>query len=85
MDWNLALSPQGGPSWASNFVDAAIIVNATANEFYKQPMFYALGHFAKFISEGSLRIGVEPQEDRGISAVAFQTPENTVIIILYNR
>jgi glucosylceramidase len=48
-------------------------------------MFYALGHFSKFIPEGSLRIGVEPQEERGISVVAFQTPENTVVIILYNR
>ncbi|XP_023704817.1 lysosomal acid glucosylceramidase isoform X2 [Cryptotermes secundus] len=85
LDWNLALNPQGGPSWARNFVDAAIIVNATANEFYKQPMFYAVGHFAKFIPEGSLRIGVEPHEKSGISAVAFQTPENAVVIILYNR
>ena len=85
IDWNLALNPQGGPNWAKNFVDAAIIVNTTANEFYKQPMFYALGHFAKFLPEGSIRIGVEPQEKNGVSAVAFQTPDSAVVIILYNR
>jgi glucosylceramidase len=85
IDWNLALSPQGGPTWARNFVDAAIIVNTTANEFYKQPMFYALGHFAKFLPEGSVRIGLWPQEKKGVSAIAFQTPNNAVVIIVYNR
>jgi glucosylceramidase len=43
--WNLALSLLGGPNWANNYVDAPIIVNSTADEFYKQPMFYAMGHF----------------------------------------
>ncbi|XP_021936125.1 glucosylceramidase-like isoform X2 [Zootermopsis nevadensis] len=85
IDWNLALNPQGGPNWARNFVDAAIIVNTSANEFYKQPMFYALGHFAKFLPEGSVRIGLQPQEEKGVLAVAFQTPDNAVIIILYSR
>lgn len=44
-DWNLALNEEGGPNWARNFVDAPIIVNATSDEFYKQPMFYVLAHF----------------------------------------
>ena len=86
--WNdliLALNPQGGPNWAKNFVNAAIIVNTTANEFYKQPTIYALGHFVKFLPEGSILIWVEPQEKRGVSAVAFQTPDSAVVIILYNR
>jgi glucosylceramidase len=44
-DWNLALDEKGGPNWVGNFVDAPVIVNKTADEFYKQPMFYYLGHF----------------------------------------
>ncbi|KIH62099.1 O-Glycosyl hydrolase family 30 [Ancylostoma duodenale] len=44
-DWNLCLDEQGGPNWVSNFVDSPIIVNGAADEFYKQPMFYAMGHF----------------------------------------
>ncbi len=44
-DWNLALDLKGGPNWVKNFVDSPIIVNKTGDEFYKQPMFYALGHF----------------------------------------
>uniref|UniRef100_A0A0K0DQK6 Glucosylceramidase n=1 Tax=Angiostrongylus cantonensis TaxID=6313 RepID=A0A0K0DQK6_ANGCA len=44
-DWNMCLNEKGGPNWANNYVDSPIIVNATADEFYKQPMFYAMGHF----------------------------------------
>ena len=44
-DWNLALDLEGGPNWVSNFVDSPVIVNASLNEFYKQPSFYAMGHF----------------------------------------
>lgn len=44
-DWNLCLDVNGGPNWVENFVDSPIIVNATLDEFYKQPMFYAMGHF----------------------------------------
>jgi glucosylceramidase len=41
----MALNEHGGPNWANNFVDAPIITNSTSDEFYKQPMFYILGHF----------------------------------------
>ncbi len=49
-DWNIVLDMAGGPNWVNNVVDSPIIVNASANEFYKQPMFYALGHF-RFASQ----------------------------------
>lgn len=44
-DWNIALNMEGGPNWVNNFVDSPIIVNEKKDEFYKQPMFYAMGHF----------------------------------------
>ncbi|ETN77524.1 O-Glycosyl hydrolase family 30 [Necator americanus] len=45
-DWNLCLDKEGGPNWVYNFVDSPVIVNGKVDEFYKQPMFYALGHFS---------------------------------------
>ncbi|XP_052802399.1 lysosomal acid glucosylceramidase-like [Mya arenaria] len=53
VDWNMALDISGGPNWANNRADSPIIVNAESDEFYKQPMFYAMGHFSKFIRPGS--------------------------------
>jgi len=49
IDWNIALNTNGGPNWNGNYVDSPIIVNSTADEFYKQPMFYVIGHFSKSV------------------------------------
>ena len=46
----------GGPNWAYNYVDAPIIVNEEEDEFYKNPMYYGLAHFSKFLPEKSFRI-----------------------------
>ncbi|XP_042894163.1 lysosomal acid glucosylceramidase-like [Penaeus japonicus] len=67
VDWNLALDTTGGPNWAANRVDAPIIVNATADEFYKQPMFYALGHFSKFVPGGSVHVSSRVVKGDGVS------------------
>ncbi|XP_071558003.1 putative glucosylceramidase 4 isoform X4 [Temnothorax nylanderi] len=49
IDWNIALNTNGGPNHAGNNIDSPILVNSTADEFYKQPMFYVLGHFSKSV------------------------------------
>jgi glucosylceramidase len=52
VDWNLALNESGGPSWVPTVgTDAPIIVNASGGEFYKQPMYYILGHFRLFFHD----------------------------------
>ncbi|XP_068623859.1 lysosomal acid glucosylceramidase-like [Battus philenor] len=56
IDWNMCLDMQGGPNWAKNFVDSPIIVDAKKKEFYKQPMFFAMGHVSKFVKRDSYRI-----------------------------
>ncbi|XP_046403394.1 lysosomal acid glucosylceramidase isoform X2 [Ischnura elegans] len=85
IDWNLALNPRGGPNWAKNYVDSPIIVNATGDEFYKQPMFYAIGHFSKFIPEGSVRIGLNITEgEHYLNGVAFQRPDGGITVVIYN-
>lgn len=64
VDWNLCLNRQGGPTWVGNFVDSPIIVDAKKKEFYKQPMFYAMGHFSKFLPRGSQRIQMSAGADK---------------------
>ncbi|PSN38554.1 Glucosylceramidase [Blattella germanica] len=84
VDWNLALNEQGGPNWVENFVDAPVIVNATSDEFYKQPMYYALAHFSKFVSDGSHRIKLSTDDSKNVDNVAFETPEGKTVIIFLN-
>lgn len=85
IDWNIALNTVGGPTYLDNNLDAAIIVNATANQFYKQPIFYALAHLSKFVPPGSRRIQLTPTANSGIDNVAFLRPDKIVAIVLLNR
>lgn len=85
MDWNFALNMQGGPNWIENYVDALIIVNADADEFYKQPTFYCVKHFSRFVPRGSVRIGITSQPRDDLSWTAFLTPEQEVVVVVYNR
>ena len=85
VDWNLALDMSGGPNWANNYIEAPIIVNERTNEFYKQPMFYALAHFSKFVVPGSRRIAYRISSDAVIECVAFLRPDNLVAIVIQNR
>ena len=41
----MALDTKGGPNWVNNLVDSPTVVAEDNLTFYKQPMFYALGHF----------------------------------------
>lgn len=92
VDWNLAVDLLGGPNWVKNYVDSPIIVNASSNEFYKQPMFYALGHFAKFVPPGSVRLDLSTSHANcfldcpgAISSAAFKTPDNDVVLVILNK
>ncbi|XP_015785811.1 putative glucosylceramidase 4 [Tetranychus urticae] len=86
IDWNLALDPLGGPNYVLNVADSAILVDAKNKVYYKQPMFYALGHFSKFLSPGSIRLGFSDNIDHPmIKVTAFLDTNGQVIVILLNR
>ncbi|TMW62437.1 hypothetical protein Poli38472_005055 [Pythium oligandrum] len=88
-DWNLALDTNGGPNWAKNFVDSPIIIDeVSGTEFYKQPMYYILGHLSKFIPAGSIRINLKSNSKKNwdnIHRAAFLTPEKRVVVVFCNR
>ncbi|XP_014480391.1 PREDICTED: glucosylceramidase-like isoform X2 [Dinoponera quadriceps] len=88
VDWNLALDKHGMPNWAKNYVDSPIIVMPENDEFYKQPMYYALYHVSKFVPRNSTRISSEFsykncfEDYSNVKAVAFCTNEGIVIVIM---
>lgn len=88
-DWNLALDLKGGPNWIKNFVDSPIIVNAPGREFYKQPMYYALAHFTKFLPEGSQRVALRRvysgEATPSLSSTAFVRPDNVTVLMFLNK
>ncbi|XP_076826951.1 lysosomal acid glucosylceramidase [Brachyhypopomus gauderio] len=84
-DWNLALNLEGGPNWVKNFVDSPIIVNRSSDVFYKQPAFYSMAHFSKFLCEGSQRVGVSISRNTALESSAFIRPDGSAVLIVLNR
>ncbi|NXE57117.1 GLCM Glucosylceramidase, partial [Casuarius casuarius] len=84
-DWNLALDLEGGPNWVKNYVDSPIIVDSSEGIFYKQPMFYHMGHFSKFIPEGSQRVGLVASNKTDLEYSAFLRPDGAVVAVVLNR
>lgn len=87
IDWNLALDLKGGPNWAGLKADAAILVNSTADEFLKQPIYYGIGHVSKFVPADSIRIEMtlDSYSPRSLLAVAFLRPDNGTVIVFLNK
>lgn len=82
----MALDHNGGPVYTNFPVDSTIIVNASNGEFYKQPMFYALSHFSKFVVPLSVRIGMKRvQSDPDIQLLGFRRPDDATAVIIFNR
>ncbi|KAF4315820.1 hypothetical protein G195_009574 [Phytophthora kernoviae 00238/432] len=87
-DWNILLDTEGGPGWSENHIDAPILIDEeNGAEFYKQPSFYYMGHYSKFIPAGSRRIELTALEDvdNDLESCAFVTPENQVVLVFMNR
>ncbi|KAJ8912279.1 hypothetical protein NQ315_016777 [Exocentrus adspersus] len=87
MDWNMALSLSGGPTYIGYESDSPILINATSQEFYKQPMFYAMGHFSKFVVPGSVRLNLihNIEEKEAIKAMAFLRPDRSIAVLIFNN
>lgn len=52
-------------------------------EFYKQPMFYIMGHFSKLVPEGSVHIEAVAS-NVNLDCVAFKRPDDKIVAVLFN-
>ena len=55
--------------------------------FYKQPMFYALGHISRFMPEFSWKFPIEPinNEDTMLEFVGAKRPDGGVALVIMNK
>uniref|UniRef100_A0AAN0LP79 Glucosylceramidase n=1 Tax=Polyphagotarsonemus latus TaxID=1204166 RepID=A0AAN0LP79_9ACAR len=89
IDWNLVLDERGGPNWVDNFVDAPIIINLKTNTYIRQPMFYALAHFSKFLKKNYLALNYKIKSDanqtKNFYFSAFRNEKNEVVVVVNNN
>lgn len=82
---NLILDSNGGPNMSGQKQDAPLILSPDGSEFYKQPTYYVLAHFAKYITPGSIRLDTHTDKYLDVFTVAYLRPDNTICTIMYNK
>lgn len=86
IDWNMVLDEAGGPNYVQNVADAPIIFHKANGTLIKQPMFYGIAHFSRFVRAGCVRVQskLSIYSNRKIKATAFLCENETVVVILHN-
>merc|ERR1711957_744609 len=80
-DWNLLVDSQGGPNHLNNWVDAAMI--KTAGGLVKQPWYYLMGHFSRFLRPGMRRV-LSDTNVAGVTVTAAVDPntQRTAVVLM---
>lgn len=81
---NLILNRTGGPHLNGQQQDAPILVSDDSAEFYKQPSYYILAHFAKYIIPGSVRLDTFTDKSH-VYSVSYLRPDDRIATFMYNR
>lgn len=84
LDWNLLLDDMGGPNHVGNFCAAPMMYKKGTKEVEKRLSYYYIGHFSRYISPGSIRIGTTRYTDK-IEVTGFLTQEQERVIVLLNK
>lgn len=84
IDWNLLLDETGGPNHVGNFCDAPIRMDTQSGEVSINLSYYYIGHFSRFLPEGSVRIASTGYCEK-IEHIAFKRPDGDIVIQLLNR
>ena len=82
--WNLALDENYGPreGVTAGCSDCRGVVTIPSWGGYDRNVeYYSIGHFSKFVPEGSIKIGTNNFGDN-LESVAFETPEGKVVVVV---
>jgi len=86
--WNMALNATGGPTvqnGCSNCRGVVTIDNSTTPATVsKNVEYYVLGHLAKYVQTGAVRIDSNTFGSGSIDDVAFKNPDGSIAVLVYN-
>jgi glucosylceramidase len=92
--WNMVLDTIGKSldGWPQN---SLLVVDRTAKKLIVTPAYYTFRHFSSFTVPGSTRIGITGTGDaykgvsdksyNGLNALAFKSPDGTIVAHVYNK
>jgi glucosylceramidase len=85
IEWNLVLNTQGGPNHVGNYCCALILCDTQTDTLTINPSYHYVGHFAKYIQPGAVRIGHEAAGADGINLLSARNPDGSVVLVALNE
>jgi glucosylceramidase len=89
INWNLALDPSGGPHVGGCGTCTGIITVGPGTTVTRNAEFYALGHLARFVKPGAVRIASTSFGTTGwngqVMDVAFRNPDGSTVLVSHNE
>jgi glucosylceramidase len=82
-DWNVLLDETGGPNHVGNLCFAPIHADTKTGKLMYTNSYYYIGHFSKFISEGSQRIACSTNREK-LETTAFVNPDGKIVVVVLN-
>jgi glucosylceramidase len=94
--WNMILDMTGGPWLVSpehndpdpNPQQPVIVADPSTGRYYKTGVYYAMTHFGRFITPGSVRVGLDSSEDIPVtvsSTAFFDENSGTMVLVMMNK
>jgi glucosylceramidase len=83
LEWNLAADKNQSMHTIGGCTECLGAITIDENLILRNPAYYIIAHASKFVVSGSKRI--YSNTSLGLNNVAFLTPDNKVVMILYNE
>lgn len=85
LKWNLALDQNHGPiNGGCSDCRGVITINSSTGALTKNEEYYALGHAARFVKTGAVRIASTDTEGAALPNVAFRNPDGSFVLLAAN-
>jgi glucosylceramidase len=89
VNWNLALDPTGGPHNGGCDTCSGVVTIGPGNTVTKNAEYYTLGHLARFVRPGALRIESTSFGTTGwngeVMDAAFRNPDGSTALVVHNE
>lgn len=83
IDWNLFLDTTGGPNHVNNLCSAPILIDVFPEKIIKNPAYYYIGHFSKYIKPDAVRVDVE-NTNKNVLITACKNPNGEIVVVAMN-
>lgn len=81
--WNLVLDENNGPHRGGCDTCRGVLTLNSDDTFVREPEYYVIGHFSKFVRPGAQRVHSTTHPGR-LETVAFRNPDGSIVLVAIN-